>query len=368
MIVSARRGSAAVDWTQPRDGTNVRYLLQVAAQQGAAAGDLLQRSDLTVERLEAGEPFQLWQELAVIRNVASRCGAPGLGLAVGRCYHLTSLGLLGYAMLASRTLGEAVQVSDRFRALTLSICPVRLTPVEHGLWMSLDASVLPEDARRLVVERGLAAWVNVFGELLQRRFVPVQIRLDVPGAGTASGYAAHFGCPVEIDAGGNGLLIGTADLHRPLPQANAQTQQTCAELCQRLCDGVSEPRGPLTREVLRRVMAAPARLCRAADVAAALGLSERTLHRRLSAEGQVFGPLVDQVRRHLAERLLRDSGLGLEGIARQLGYAEAASFSRAFKRWTGLAPDRWRRDAAALSRAAAGSAPAEPRSTPSSRP
>ncbi len=82
---------------------------------------------------------------------------------------------------------------------------------------------------------------------------------------------------------------------------------------------------------------------RADEIATRLGMSERTLHRRLADEKQPFRMLHDRVRRNLAERLLRDSMLGLESIAQQLGYAEAASFSRAFKRWNGVSPDQWRR-------------------------
>mgnify|MGYP003649952806 FL=1 len=78
-------------------------------------------------------------------------------------------------------------------------------------------------------------------------------------------------------------------------------------------------------------------------MAAWLGLSERTLHRRLAGEGYPFRQLDERVRRSLAERLLDDSSLGLDSIAQQLGYAEAASFSRAFKRWTSVSPDQWRR-------------------------
>ena len=78
------------------------------------------------------------------------------------------------------------------------------------------------------------------------------------------------------------------------------------------------------------------------NVAAVLGISERSLHRRLAAEGQPFRQLDERVRGRLAERLLGDSDLGLDAIAAQLGYSEAASFSRAFKRWTGLAPSHWR--------------------------
>jgi AraC-like DNA-binding protein len=78
-------------------------------------------------------------------------------------------------------------------------------------------------------------------------------------------------------------------------------------------------------------------------VAERLGISERTLHRRLAIEGHSFQLLNEQIKKSLAKRLLADSRLDLNSIAQRLGYAEAASFSRAFSRWTGYPPSYWQR-------------------------
>lgn len=337
-----------MDWRQRRDNTNLRFLLDIAVQEGVDAVDCLANTGLQsasgcVDAVEKIDTVELWQELAVIRNLVTRCPAPGIGLRVGLCYHLTTLGLLGYAMLASRTLRDAIDVTSQFRPLSLSICPVSLQPHAAGMLMMLDESVLPADARCLVVERGMAAWQCLFAELLQRPFVPLQVDICVPGAGSPELYSAHFGCPVDTGAFRNSMLIAAADIDSALPLANALTQRTCANLCQHLCDSLEDIRSPLARQVTQLLMGRSGHIHTAREVAAHIGLSERTLHRRLAGEGHPYRELDERVRRNLAERLLRDSVLGLDSIARQLGYAEAASFSRAFKRWTGLPPDHWRR-------------------------
>jgi len=334
-------------WRQRRDSTNVLYLLQVAAELAVSAEACLHGTGLQRHTLNDPEhTHELWQELAVIRNLVAACPEPGVGLRVGRLYHLTSLGLLGYTMLASRTLSEAIKVSARFRPLSLSICPVRLERSEQGLAMHFDDSVLPFDARGLVVERGLAAWTTLFGELLQRPFRPVHIELGAPGA-DAGLYQRHFDCQVITTSGRNGLLISHVDLQAPLPLANPFTQRTCASLCQTLCDSLDDVSGPVARQVLQALMSHSGRINPAREVAGWLGLSERSLHRRLAQEGHSYRLLDERVRRQLAEHLLSDSSLGLESIAHQLGYAEAASFSRAFKRWTGRPPLEWRRQRSA---------------------
>ncbi len=73
-----------------------------------------------------------------------------------------------------------------------------------------------------------------------------------------------------------------------------------------------------------------------------LGLSERTLYRRLAAQGLTFGQMVDQVREQRATYLLDNTRMSVEAVAESLGFAETASFSRAFKRWKGLSPLRFR--------------------------
>lgn len=343
-----------MDWRQRRDNTNLRFLLEVAAEHGVDPTSCMSDTGVAftaaspaggapLAGLEAIDSIELWQELAVIRNLVALHAAPGVGLQIGRRYHLTSLGLLGYAMLASRTLRDAIDVTRQFRALSLSICPVHLQADAAGVLMTLDESVLPNDARCLVVERGLTAWQCLFSELLQRPFHPLRIELCVPGSGEVSLYAAHFDCPVDTQAQRNSMLIASADLDTPLPLANALTQRTCASLCQHLCDSIEDIHTPLARQVMQLLMGRSGYIHPAREVAAHLGLSERTLHRRLALEGYPYRRLDERVRRNLAERLLGDSGLALESIARQLGYAEAASFSRAFKRWTGQSPDHWRR-------------------------
>lgn len=337
-----------MDWRQRRDNTNLRFLLDVAVDNNVKLAACLANTGLPCAAesqldIECIESVELWQELAVIRNLVARHSMPGLGLQIGRRYHLTSLGLLGYAMLASRTLRDAIDVTSQFRALSLSICPVSLQNHPEGVLMTMDQGVLPADAQCLVVERGMTAWQCLFSELLQRPFIPLRMDICVPGAGTPELYLAHFGCAVNTQAPRNAMLIADADLDAELPLANALTQRTCASLCQHLCDSLEDIHAPLARQVMQLLMSRSGQILPARTVAAHLALSERTLHRRLAEEGHPYRRLDERVRRNLAERLLSDSALGLDSIARQLGYAEAASFSRAFKRWSGLSPDHWRR-------------------------
>ena len=82
---------------------------------------------------------------------------------------------------------------------------------------------------------------------------------------------------------------------------------------------------------------------RMSAVALDLGMSERTLARRLAAQGQSFRALVDQVRQELSFQYLKNKDLEIKEIAYRLGYSQVAAFNHAFRRWTGLTPTQFRR-------------------------
>ena len=340
-----------MDWRQSREITGVRYLLDTARDEGISAGDCLVGSAIAPADLQArAGRIQAWQELAVIRNLLQWVDRPGLGLATGRRYHLTSLGLLGFTMLASRTLLEAFETFGRFQSLALTLCPVSSEAEARGLWLIFDDRVLPEDARAFVVERGIAGCWQLSGELLQRPLRPLAIELRCVAPGDTRAFRETFGSEPVFGASRNAMLFAVEDLQAPLPQAQISARDSGEQLCERLCGelALTLAATPTARQVQQLLLRDSASLLGATAVAERLGLSERTLQRRLAEEGQSLQALNDGIKQRLAERLLRESRMDLHGIAQCLGYAEAASFSRAFQRWTGQSPGRWKRQSGTL--------------------
>jgi AraC-like DNA-binding protein len=337
-----------MDWRQSRPLTGVHYLLETAQAEGVDAATCLIGSAISSEALQQrNAQIEAWQELAVIRNLLEHAARPGLGFATGQRYHLTSLGLLGFTMLASRTLGEAFATFSRFQLLALTLCPARIEADRHGTWLLFDASVLPQDARAFVIERGLAACLGIAGELLQRPIEPLAVEMMASAPANLATLQQELPYPLRCDAARNGILFAHSDLQFSLPQAHISAQLEGEQLCERLCVEISHSlvKATTARLVQQVLIRDSSSLLSSRTVAQRLGLSERTLHRRLAAEGHAFQQLNEQIKQRLAERLLSDSRLDLHSIAQHLGYAEAASFSRAFSRWTGCAPRQWKRQA-----------------------
>nr|WP_298146545.1 AraC family transcriptional regulator [uncultured Pseudomonas sp.] len=335
-----------MDWRQKRSLTGVRYLLQTAQAEGVDTDSCLKGSAIASSDLHVGAAqIEAWQELAVIRNLLEHCNRPGLGFITGQRYHLTSLGVLGFTMLASRTLIEAFASFSRFQLMALTLCPTRLERDRRGMWLLFDSSVLPRDTCAFVVERGIAACLSVSSELLKRQVIPLAIEMTAPDPDDAHARHSHFPCALRLSAQRNGILFSSTDLQSPLPQAHIDAQLEGEQLCEMQCRELSHQlnKSPTTRQVQMVLIGQSEQLLSCRVVAERLGLSERTLHRRLRSEGQSFQQLNEQIKKQLAKRLLDDSRLDLNAIAQRLGYAEAASFSRAFSRWTGYPPSHWQR-------------------------
>lgn len=155
-------------------------------------------------------------------------------------------------------------------------------------------------------------------------------------------YAAMFDCPVRFNAARDAIALAPAMLDRPNRLGDAAVSDfLTAHLETEI--GPLEGDPSLRAELLRRLTPALSNgVPQAAGIAADMGMSERTLYRRLAEEGRTFRDVVVEAQSSLAQDLLRDSDSSIAEIAFLTGFSEQSTFSRAFKRWTGEAPARFR--------------------------
>jgi AraC-like DNA-binding protein len=154
-------------------------------------------------------------------------------------------------------------------------------------------------------------------------------------------YERLFNCPIDFDADRMEWHFDAKVLDLPCPNANPIT----AKICQQVCDVVMTER-PGESELVRKIRAAclnsPNRFPAAAEIASELGLSLRTFHRRLADDELSYQSIVDGMRRSLATELLENTHMGIEQVAERVGFADATSFRKAFKKWTNRSPSDFR--------------------------
>ncbi|WP_323791057.1 AraC family transcriptional regulator ligand-binding domain-containing protein [Nocardioides sp.] len=306
---------AAEGWDFPRSPTGLRVLLDFAVDAGltpqrALVGTGLRAAD--VVRLEsAGDEVTAAQELRVVRTLHRALGE--VGAAVGERYDAATFGAFGYALLASRSVLDAMVFAVRFIELSNAFALPRATADADVVTISIDGAALPVDVRRFLVERDAVAVHRVLESL-------------VPG-----GVGATLVWTTGREAAT--IRFGTDQLERPLPERSAQRLALAAQVCTDTVD-TRRARSGLAQAVRVLIVQQLGRGAPMVDVAAALAVSERTLRRRLRDEGVGYQELLDEVRSALAATLLDGRvTMPVAAVAARLGYADAVALAHARARW-----------------------------------
>lgn len=185
----------------------------------------------------------------------------------------------------------------------------------------------------------VARWIT--GTVLR----PQAVQFSQARIGPLASYREVFQCPVTFEQAFSGVLLSNAQLDAPLPRADARLAHVHREHARERLAALAQAQaqGGLA-QALRAWIAGrlqgqtPTR----AQAARVLGLGERTLARRMQAQGLSFSRLLDEARRDVALRALAQTCRPLAEIGQALGYAEPSVFNRAVRRWTGSAPGAWR--------------------------
>jgi AraC-like DNA-binding protein len=334
-------------WDALRSSASAALLVRLAEERGVTPQRCLRGTGITRQVLDdpAGE-IRAHQELAVVRNLVRVLGdVPGLGLAAGLRYQLTTYGIWGFALISSSTLREAISVATDFLDLSYTFVDIRTEQRAAEVLFVLDDGRVPEDVRRFLVERDAAAIMVIQRELFGRS-IPVQrVTFRYTPPDDPEPYHAVFGTTPQFGAPRNEAAMDAALLDLPLPRASPHAAQLCQQQCRELLDR-RRVRVGVAGRVRDALLRDPRRMPSQDQVAATLHVSVRTLRRQLSDEGTTFRELVEETRQLLAEELLGTGRLTVEEIADRLGYAEASSFVHAFKRWKGIPPRRYARELA----------------------
>lgn len=328
-------------------------MLQVGAEFGIAAGDLLRDTgldDAAVRDPQARTSIE--QYVQVGRNAVRLCPDSDFGFRVGGRLHLSSYGMYGYALLCGENLRHVLDTGARYRPLTGAVMSLRWFerddravlsfPSMQALQVERPGLALGASEYRLFLEiltMGLAVGiVDIMGPWC----TPALADFALPAPPYAEAAAASLGCRVRFDQ-------PVCELHYPRnwldrapqlanPIAAAQMSDTCAQLL-----GQLQRSEGIAHRVCQEITRTPGRFPDMEAIAQTLCITSRNLRRKLEAEGTCYQALLDDVRQSLARDYLHNSFRGVDDIGAALGFSDASAFRHAFKRWTGVTPTEFRR-------------------------
>ncbi len=318
-------------------------LVNIGVEHGSRAEDLLAGTGLDPAlMMDPLAEVTLRQEYDVMRNLLRLHGSvPGLGILAGARYHLAMHGTWGLLMVTAPTFREALQIALPLVPLSWAFTTVTLREEGETASVVFDGTDIPADVRTFLIERNIGASKVIHRELMGRDMPWTGIQFRHAAPTDTSHHLDLFGIEPAFGQSENAFHFDAAQLDLPLPQANEWVCAGYEAMCHELL-AKQVARTGVSGAVRNLLVERPGEFPDAAEVAERLAMSPRTLFRRLEEEDTSFRKLVDEVRETLAQELLVNAGMTTEQVARRLGYAEPTSFVRAFKRWTGHTPQRYR--------------------------
>ena len=265
---------------------------------------------------------------------------PAFGLFVGQRLHATVHGMLGYAVLSSASIQQAIEVVERFIQVRFSLVTIASEPRAGGVHVYIRDRQPLGEIRRPVVESVVMAIKNVLDTISMGacRFSAVELAFDQPEYAPLA--RELLGCDVRYGRPSSGFRLSQDALAVPLRMADAVAFRDAEAILQRELDRIGAR--SLADRVRRLLVEQGNGFPSLKTTARVLHVSPRTLHRRLIEEGTSYRELLEDVRRSLASEYLRSERLSIEEIAFTLGYTDLANFRRAFRRWEGVPPSEYR--------------------------
>jgi AraC-like DNA-binding protein len=321
----------------------VRGILSELQRRGIDPDEVLRASDLPHERIADVRHYITFDELErFVSNALEQTNDPGLGLAVGANAPETTLQVVGHLMRAHRTMREALAAWSRYSVLLTDAWQFRLLEAGELALFVCEPPVVHRFTRffvdlTLTMAFRMGSHFALDGKGLR------EVRLQHRPPSYAARYQELFSCQVRFEQEHNALVFARELLDRPQLHADETVRTVLHEAVERFLRERNYA-SPL-HERVRSLLQTPNDLATidAAKVARRLGVSRRSLRRRLAAEGTSLPALLDEARCWLACRALRLPGASVKEVSELLHFSEPSAFHRAFKRWTGYTPTEYAR-------------------------
>jgi AraC-like DNA-binding protein len=323
-----------------------RGLMDFAVQKGAARESLAQRSGIDAADLEDQDRrIPLARYVALMRAAKDLTGDPALALHFGESVDIREMSIVGLIGQACATAMEAFAQVNRYARLTVDVDlaggdRLDMQADARGLWVvdtRSDPNAFPE-----LTESSFARMASSARRLGVSGLMKA-VHVTHPAPEHAAEYHRVLQAPVTFESERNAVLIDPAVMATPIalqPRYAFGVLSERAEALLKELESATTMRGRVEALLLPMLHTGNA----SAEAAAArLGLSRQTLYRKLKAEGATFEEVLDSLRHRLALDYLDGKKASVNEVAYLVGFSDRASFSRAFKRWTGVRPGSIRR-------------------------
>jgi AraC-like DNA-binding protein len=319
----------------------VAKVVELAVQEGVRRDFLIEAAGLDGLVLAEGSARVPHAQLIAVWQIVDRAVPDrDVGLRWAAAAQPRDLGLLGYVMSFSGTLGAALARAHRYSRILHGALELQLQPARDG---GVAVTIAEPSYGRCVEDFRLGVLVTLCRHFTRTDLAPAEVSFRYPRPPSTLAHSKLFRCALRFGRPVSQVVFAERDLRRPIPRSDeslAAYLSAHADTMLRSLVGGTSTRDRVRAVVWDALSEGKPTLQR---VAVALGLSPRTLQRRLAQEGTSLQAQVEDVQKTVALAVLRDRDLPVEEVAFLLGYDEPSTFFRAFKRWTGTTPQQYRK-------------------------
>jgi AraC-like DNA-binding protein len=310
---------------------------------GVPVAPLLMRAGLTPELIaEPEERLTVRGQITFLSEAASALKDDCLGFTLARDHDPREIGLLYYVMASSRTLGEALQRLARYSTVTNEALVFGYRE-GNRLVIDLSYSGVPRHSDRHQMEFCMFAALRICRMLTGQKLVPQHFSIAHHWSGDTAEMSRFVGTKVEFGADRDEFALNIEARELPVVHADNHLNDLLLKYCEAALANRQGDVSQLRTKVENAISSLlPHGRVFVGDVARTLGMSERTLGRKLADEGLNFTDILQHLRRDLTVRYLDDRKLRVSQIAWLLGFKEVSAFTHACKRWTGKTPRQLR--------------------------
>ncbi|WP_353144031.1 AraC family transcriptional regulator [Acinetobacter pragensis] len=291
----------------------------------------LKNNLLPISLQTQGRIFQAAQELT---------GCDHLGLLIGGKAQFANIGPLRFLVLNAATMRDAMQNLFNYGSMWYRGQKLDLQE-DQGyarICMHIDGDIPGKEQYQTAY---LVAMVSIIELILGKSWRPSLVRISYPKPKCALLYEKVFGCPVWFGQSQHEILFPEELLDQKRAGHDQQLDQF---LHQHLSELKSHDHADMISQICKIIEELlPHRNCNVERVAEYFSMHRFTLYRHLNRHQTNFESLLEATRKKIAVKLLKNKKLMIIEVANQVGYDDQANFTRAFKRWYGITPGRWRR-------------------------
>ena len=310
-----------------------------AEQEGVKTELLLRKAGLTHQQID--DPcarLAVKSQIRFLDLAATTLMDEGLGFHLAQKFDLRMGGLFYYVLASSDTLGEALRRGVRYSAIVNEGITLKLHE-EREIRINFEYAGVTRHSDRHQIEFAMATLVRTCRQLTNRHLSASRASFTHQRSDDTSEYRSFFGSDVRFGAAVDEIAFPTSIRQIPVVGADPYLNELLISYCDQALAARSTKRSTFGSSVENVIaLHLPHGKARVGEIARKLGVSQRTLARRLSSEGLTFAGVLQRLKSDLAARHLADETLSISEIAWLVGYQDVSAFTHAFKRWTGKAP------------------------------